>query len=95
MDTKAVGATSQEVVQSPLGDLTKRQREAYQAIVSLTMRSGAPSLEDLRVEMGLPTKQAAHFHVQALARRGLVTSPKPGSYRRGIHLALPTHSKEN
>ena len=71
-----------------MNNLTKRQREVYQALVDHFQETQEPlSLEALCLKLGLQSRGSLHKHVQALVNADLV-KPLNGK-QRGIQLKQP------
>lgn len=62
-------------------EITKRQAEVLEIIRKSIADSGeAPTMAEIASKLGLPCRASAHFHVQALEKKGFVKRT-PGAVR--------------
>jgi SOS-response transcriptional repressor LexA len=81
-----------------MSGLTPKQRKVLEFIRTFILAKGfSPSQEETAIGVGLRSKGAAHRHIEALARRGVITFRKGESRSiaivRGLHVItidLPT-----
>ncbi|CAN5298368.1 transcriptional repressor LexA [soil metagenome] len=82
---QSVSSPAQDLIASPLSQLTARQQEVLELIQRAVRVSGyPPTRAEIAAELGFKSVNAAEDHLQALARKGVIDL-MPGA-SRGIRL---------